>query len=108
MARLALGVLLSVWLLAGWDAAVAQSTACSLPVWTLDDVKIRFSTPAQANFTLHNAATGVADKISCSLQFATFCELNGTASDKGLYLHLQVKNEDVWVNVTSPYTCDGK
>ncbi|KAK1833629.1 hypothetical protein QBC39DRAFT_345688 [Podospora conica] len=107
MARLTFGALLSALLLSGVQVA-AQTTACSPPTWTLDDVKINFNTPSLANFTLSNDATGTSDVISCNLQFATFCELRGTASEKDLYLHLQVKNEDVWVNVTSSYTCDGK
>ena len=107
MARLTFGALLSAFLLTGLEVA-AQTTACTLPVWTLDNVKINFSSPSRANFTLSNAVTGTSDLISCNLQFATFCELKGTTSEKDLYLHLQVKNEDVWVNVTSPYTCDGK
>lgn len=107
MARLTFGALLTAFLLSGLQV-VAQTTACAPPTWTLEDVKINFDTPSRANFTLSNAATGASDVISCNLQFATFCELKGTTSEKDLYLHLQVKNEDVWVNVTSSYTCDGK
>ena len=107
MARLTFGVLLSAWLLSGVEFAVAQATNCSLPVWTLDDVKLNFDSPSLANFTLSNAVTGKSEPISCELQFATFCELKGTPGEKDLYLYLQVKNEDVWVNVThTSYACD--
>jgi hypothetical protein len=96
---------LSAWL-AGWEGA-ARPTACTIPIWTLDDIKLNFKTPARANFTLTNTATSVSEAISCPLEFATLCEIHGTPSDKNLYIHIQTKGEDVWVNVTSPYTCDG-
>ena len=108
MANIALrSLFLSAWL-ASWEVAAAQPMACTLPTWTLDDMKISFQSPSQANFTLYNTATNISEAVSCSLEFATLCEINGTPNDKYLYIHIQTKGEDVWVNVTSPYTCDGR
>lgn len=101
------GLILSACV-ASWERAAAQSTACTLPSWTIDDVKISFRNPSRANFTLHSTATNTSEAISCTLEFATLCEIRGTPNQKDLYIHLQTKNDDVWVNVTTPYTCDGK
>ena len=98
---------LSAALLIAGEVA-ARPAACILPTWTLDGIKISFKNPASANFTLVNTVTNIPEAVSCRLEFATLCEIKGTPSNKDLYIHLQTKGEDVWVNVTSPYTCDGR
>lgn len=108
MAYTALKTLYLSACLASWGVA-AQSAACTaIPSWTIDDVHISFRNPTQANFTLTNTLTKITEDISCKLEFSTLCEIRGTPQDKDLYIHLQARNEDVWFNVTSPYTCDGK
>jgi hypothetical protein len=107
MALFALKTLILSTLLTGWGVS-AQSTECAIPSWTIDDVKLSFRNPTQANFTLTNVVTKTAEAISCRLEFATLCEIRGTPQNKDLYIHLQTRNEEVWFNVTTPYTCDGK
>jgi hypothetical protein len=107
MANIALRIVfLSAWL-AGWEAA-ARPTACTAPAWILDNMSLNFRNPSHANFTLTNTATSVSEAISCALEFATLCEIRGTPKNKDLYIHIQTKGPAVWVNVTSPYTCDGR
>ncbi|KAK0648269.1 hypothetical protein B0T16DRAFT_455754 [Cercophora newfieldiana] len=89
-------------------SAQTESASCAIPSWTIDDVQISFRNPTQANFTLTNLVTKTTEDISCRLEFATLCEIRGTPLDKSLYIHFQARNEDVWFNVTTPFTCDGR
>ena len=91
-------------------AQEASSGMCVAQAWIVDDVHLSFRNPSRANFTLIdlNKADMPAETVSCALEFATLCEIRGTPGNKDVYIHLQTKGEDVWVNVTAPYTCEGK
>lgn len=113
MVRLVLEtVVISAWFASWVDALVARpraACASSLPTWAVDDIHISLQDPASANFTLTQTLMNTTEAISCELEFATLCEIRGTPNHEDVYIHLQIKNENVWVNVTSsPFTCDGR
>jgi hypothetical protein len=92
-------------------AALSVQCPDKFPSWTIHDYKVSYGNEVRiggaAAFNITNDLTKTTDPLTCRLLANSFCQIDGTPSDKNLNIYIQMIEQTLYVTINETITCDG-